>query len=59
NSKESVNRGEVEERSMKLKRKFKTMKGYEGGERVMFEFIFRDVSESEIWDKVKVIYNAI
>ncbi|GJZ61344.1 zf-CCHC domain-containing protein [Tanacetum coccineum] len=54
NSEESVNRGEVEESSKKLKRKFKTMKGYEGGERVMFEFIFRDISKSEIWDKVKV-----
>ncbi|GKA70179.1 hypothetical protein Tco_0776243 [Tanacetum coccineum] len=53
NSEESVNKGEMGESSKKLKRKFETMKGYEGDERVMFEFILRDFAESEIWDKVK------
>nr|GEY65292.1 hypothetical protein [Tanacetum cinerariifolium] len=53
NSEESVNEGEIGESSKKLKKKFKTMKGYEGDERVMFEFILRDFMESEIWDKVK------
>ncbi|GJT76064.1 hypothetical protein Tco_1042789 [Tanacetum coccineum] len=33
NSKESVNEGEMGESSRKLKRKFETMKGYEGDER--------------------------
>ncbi|GJV50285.1 hypothetical protein Tco_1440497 [Tanacetum coccineum] len=37
----------------KLKMKFETMKGYEGDERIMFEFILRNFTESEIWDKVK------
>ncbi|GKA09891.1 hypothetical protein Tco_0689324 [Tanacetum coccineum] len=53
NSNESVNEGEMGEISKKLKRKFETMKGYEGDERVMFEFILRDFAKSEIWDKVK------
>ncbi|GJR83831.1 hypothetical protein Tco_0154616 [Tanacetum coccineum] len=30
------------------------MKGYKGEERVMFEFILKDIAESEIWNKVKV-----
>nr|GEZ29270.1 hypothetical protein [Tanacetum cinerariifolium] len=37
----------------KLKRKFKTMKGYEGDERIMFEFILRGFAKSKNWDKVK------
>ncbi|GJU44771.1 hypothetical protein Tco_1202037 [Tanacetum coccineum] len=37
----------------KLKRKFETMKGYKGDERIMFEFILRGFAESEMWDKVK------
>ncbi|GKD53270.1 hypothetical protein Tco_1286657 [Tanacetum coccineum] len=42
------------ENSKKSKRKFETMKGYEGAERIMFEFILRGFAESEIWDKVNV-----
>ncbi|GJR55683.1 hypothetical protein Tco_1406204 [Tanacetum coccineum] len=53
NSKGSVNKGEIEGSSKKLKRKFKTMKGYEGDERIMFEFILKGFTESEIWDEVK------
>ncbi|GJX49810.1 reverse transcriptase domain-containing protein [Tanacetum coccineum] len=41
------------ESSRKFKRKFETLKGYKGDERVMFEFIVRYFAESEIWDKVK------
>ncbi|GKE91402.1 hypothetical protein Tco_1572497 [Tanacetum coccineum] len=36
-----MNKGEIEESSKKSKRKFETIKGYEGDERIMFEFIFR------------------
>ncbi|GJS06212.1 hypothetical protein Tco_0363008 [Tanacetum coccineum] len=50
---ESVNEGEMEESSKKLKRIFETMKRYECDERIMFEFILRDFVESEIYDKVK------
>ncbi|GKD28144.1 hypothetical protein Tco_1234358 [Tanacetum coccineum] len=53
NSNGSMNKGKVGESSKKLKRKFKTMKGYEGDERIMFEFILRGFAESEICDKVK------
>ncbi|GJS18294.1 hypothetical protein Tco_0201531 [Tanacetum coccineum] len=53
NSKGSVNKGEMGERSKKLKRKFEMMKGYEGDERKMFEFILRGFAKSKIWDKVK------
>nr|GEV16157.1 hypothetical protein [Tanacetum cinerariifolium] len=52
NSKESVNKEEMEESSKQLNRKFKTMKGYEGDERVTFKFILRGFAKSEIWDKV-------
>ncbi|GKB33813.1 hypothetical protein Tco_0873214 [Tanacetum coccineum] len=41
------------ENSKKLKRKFETIKGYEGDERITFEFILRGFVESENWDKVK------
>ncbi|GJY15502.1 retrovirus-related pol polyprotein from transposon TNT 1-94 [Tanacetum coccineum] len=54
NTKGSVNKGETGESSKKSKRKFETMKGYEGDERIMFEFILRGFTESDIWDKVKV-----
>ncbi|GKG26325.1 hypothetical protein Tco_0399471 [Tanacetum coccineum] len=37
----------------KLKRKFEIMKGYEGDERIMFEFILNGFAKSDIWDKVK------
>nr|GEX46227.1 retrovirus-related Pol polyprotein from transposon TNT 1-94 [Tanacetum cinerariifolium] len=47
--KENV-KGEMGENSKKLKRKFETIKGYEGDE---FKFILRGFVESEIWDKVK------
>nr|GFA03218.1 hypothetical protein [Tanacetum cinerariifolium] len=53
NSKGSVNQGEIGESSKKLKRKFKTMKGYEDDERLMFKFILNGFLKSEIWDKVK------
>ncbi|GKC34152.1 hypothetical protein Tco_1046536 [Tanacetum coccineum] len=53
NSEGSMNKGKVGESSKKLKRKFKTMKGYEDDERIMFEFILRGFTESEICDKVK------
>ncbi|GJW38961.1 hypothetical protein Tco_0064806 [Tanacetum coccineum] len=53
NSKESVNKGEMGESLKKLKRKFETTKGYEGDERIMFEFILRGFVESKIWDEVK------
>ncbi|GJR96572.1 hypothetical protein Tco_0268746 [Tanacetum coccineum] len=53
NSEESINEEEMGESSKKLKRKFETMKGYEGDERVVFNFILRDFPESEIWDQVK------
>ncbi|GJZ98119.1 reverse transcriptase domain, reverse transcriptase zinc-binding domain protein [Tanacetum coccineum] len=53
NSEEPVNKGEMGESSKKLKRKYETMKGFKGDERVMFEFILRDFGEREIWDKVK------
>ncbi|GKB18674.1 hypothetical protein Tco_0852597 [Tanacetum coccineum] len=43
----------MRESSKNLKRKIETMKGYEGDERIMFEFILRDFAESEIRDKVK------
>ncbi|GJR59938.1 hypothetical protein Tco_1502100 [Tanacetum coccineum] len=43
----------MRESSKKLKRKFETMKGYEGDERIMFKFILRGFAKSEIWDKVK------
>ncbi|GKG06732.1 hypothetical protein Tco_0329701 [Tanacetum coccineum] len=52
-SKGSVNKGEMGESSKKLKRKFETMKGYEGDEKIMFEFILKGFAESEIWDKFK------
>nr|GEW24093.1 hypothetical protein [Tanacetum cinerariifolium] len=52
NSEGFVNKGEIEESSKKSKRKFKTMKGYEGDEQIMFEFILRGFAESEIWDKM-------
>ncbi|GJU75696.1 hypothetical protein Tco_1272766 [Tanacetum coccineum] len=48
NSEESTNEGEMRESSKMLKRTFETMKGYEGDERVMFEFTLRDFAESEI-----------
>ncbi|GJU33121.1 hypothetical protein Tco_1176710 [Tanacetum coccineum] len=51
NSEGSVNKGETGESSKKLKRKLETIKGYEGDERIMFEFILRGFTESEIWDK--------
>ncbi|GJT36504.1 hypothetical protein Tco_0926923 [Tanacetum coccineum] len=41
NSEGSVNKGEMGESSKKSKRKFETIKGYEGDERIMFEFILR------------------
>ncbi|GJV71882.1 retrovirus-related pol polyprotein from transposon TNT 1-94 [Tanacetum coccineum] len=53
NSEESVNQGEIGESSKKLKRKFGTMKGYEGDERIMFEFILKGVAKSKIWDNIK------
>ncbi|GKA90115.1 hypothetical protein Tco_0811927 [Tanacetum coccineum] len=53
NSEGSVNKGEVEESSKKLKRKFEKIKGNEGDERIMFEFILRGFAKSKIWDKVK------
>ncbi|GKD74755.1 hypothetical protein Tco_1333037 [Tanacetum coccineum] len=53
NSEESGNKEEMGESSKKLKRKFETMKVYEGDERVMFEFILRDFAKSEIWDNIK------
>ncbi|GJZ64199.1 hypothetical protein Tco_0620620 [Tanacetum coccineum] len=53
NLEEFLNKGEMRESSKKLKMKFETMKGYEGDERVMFEFIPRDFTKSEMWDKVK------
>nr|GEW85138.1 hypothetical protein [Tanacetum cinerariifolium] len=37
----------MRESSKKLKRKFETMKGYEGDKRVMFEFILGDFMEKE------------
>ncbi|GJR85223.1 hypothetical protein Tco_0209234 [Tanacetum coccineum] len=49
----SINKGEIGESSKKLKKKFETMKGYEGDERIMFEFILRGFVESEIRDKTK------
>ncbi|GJU25134.1 hypothetical protein Tco_1163755 [Tanacetum coccineum] len=49
----SVNQGEIGESSEKLKRKFETMKGYEGDERIIFEFILNGFAKCEIWDKVK------
>ncbi|GJZ75966.1 hypothetical protein Tco_0640431 [Tanacetum coccineum] len=45
NSEDFVNKGEIGESSKKLKRKFKTMKGYESDESVMFEFILRGFAE--------------
>ncbi|GKC69326.1 hypothetical protein Tco_1115209 [Tanacetum coccineum] len=39
NSEESMNKGEMEESSKKLKRKFKTIKGYEGDERMLLDII--------------------
>nr|GEZ01662.1 hypothetical protein [Tanacetum cinerariifolium] len=53
NLKGFVNKGEMGKISKKLKRKFETMKGYEGDERMMFEFILRRFAKSEIWDKIK------
>nr|GEV17049.1 hypothetical protein [Tanacetum cinerariifolium] len=53
NSESFVNKGEIRKSSKKLKRKFETMKGCEGDERIMFEFILKGFAESEIWDKVK------
>ncbi|GJR80374.1 hypothetical protein Tco_0151159 [Tanacetum coccineum] len=53
NSEGSMNKEEIGENSKKSKRKFETMKGYEGDERIMFEFILRGFVESEIWDKIK------
>nr|GEU73575.1 hypothetical protein [Tanacetum cinerariifolium] len=53
NSKGSVNKGEIEESLKILKRKFETMKGYEGDERIMFKFILRGFAKSKIWDKIK------
>ncbi|GKD97860.1 hypothetical protein Tco_1381757 [Tanacetum coccineum] len=53
NSEGFVNSREMGESSKKSKRKFETMKGYEGDERIMFEFILRGFVESEIWDKIK------
>ncbi|GJV19242.1 hypothetical protein Tco_1368262 [Tanacetum coccineum] len=53
NLKGSVNKGEMGESSKKSKGKFETMKGYEGDERIMFEFILRGFEESKIWDKIK------
>ncbi|GJV63010.1 hypothetical protein Tco_1473838 [Tanacetum coccineum] len=47
NSEGSVNKREMEESSKKLKRKFKTMKGYECDERIMFEFILKGFTEIE------------
>ncbi|GJY25884.1 retrovirus-related pol polyprotein from transposon TNT 1-94 [Tanacetum coccineum] len=47
----SINKGEMGESSKK--RKLETMKGYDGDERIMFEFILRGFAESEIWDKIK------
>ncbi|GKE38800.1 hypothetical protein Tco_1462205, partial [Tanacetum coccineum] len=52
NSEGSVNKGEMGESSKKLKRKFETMKGYEGDERIIFEFILRGYTESEVWDEI-------
>ncbi|GJU64807.1 hypothetical protein Tco_1246642 [Tanacetum coccineum] len=51
NSKGSVNQGEIGESSKKFKRKFETMKGYEGDERIMFKFILNGFAKSDIWDK--------
>ncbi|GJT51780.1 hypothetical protein Tco_0977937 [Tanacetum coccineum] len=53
NSEGSINKGEIGESSKKLKRKFEKIKGYEGDERILFEFILRGFAESKIWDKVK------
>ncbi|GJQ91845.1 hypothetical protein Tco_0002984 [Tanacetum coccineum] len=41
------------ESSKKSKRKFETMKGYEGDEMIMFEFILRGFAKSKIWEKIK------
>ncbi|GKB17475.1 hypothetical protein Tco_0851398 [Tanacetum coccineum] len=48
-----MNIEEMGEISRKLKRKFETMKGYEGDKRAMLEFILRDFAKNQIWDKVK------
>nr|GEY15474.1 hypothetical protein [Tanacetum cinerariifolium] len=53
NSKGSVNKGVMRENSKKLKGKFETMKGNEGDERIMFEFILKGFVKSKVWDKVK------
>nr|GFB36407.1 hypothetical protein [Tanacetum cinerariifolium]GFC12301.1 hypothetical protein [Tanacetum cinerariifolium] len=53
NSKGSVNKGEIGESSKNSKRKFETMKGYEGNERIIFEFILRGFTKSKIWNKIK------
>ncbi|GJZ70601.1 hypothetical protein Tco_0634452 [Tanacetum coccineum] len=52
NSEGSVNKREMGKSLKKLKRKFETMKGYEGDKRIMFEFILKGFAESDIWDKV-------
>nr|GEU79660.1 reverse transcriptase domain-containing protein [Tanacetum cinerariifolium] len=48
NSEGSANKGEMKESSKKLKRKIKTMKGYEGDERIMFEFILRGFTKKDV-----------
>nr|GEY21249.1 hypothetical protein [Tanacetum cinerariifolium] len=53
NSEGSMNKEEMKESSKKLKRKFKTLKGYEGVERIMLKFILKGFTKSKIWDKVK------
>ncbi|GJZ41681.1 DUF4219 domain-containing protein [Tanacetum coccineum] len=53
NSEESANKGGIGESLKKLKRKFETIKGYEGDEIIMFEFVLKGFAESKIWDKIK------
>ncbi|GJW90141.1 hypothetical protein Tco_0167694 [Tanacetum coccineum] len=44
---------EEEEEEKKGQDKIEELKGYEGDERIMFEFILKGFVESEIWDEVK------
>ncbi|GJX66020.1 phospholipase-like protein [Tanacetum coccineum] len=55
NSEGSMNKGEMGESSKKSKRKFKTMKEYEGDERIMFEFILRGFMEKQMPNQKNVL----
>ncbi|GJW27753.1 retrovirus-related pol polyprotein from transposon TNT 1-94, partial [Tanacetum coccineum] len=55
--KRSIDKGEMGESSKKSK--LESMKGYEGDERIMFEFILRGFAESETWDKIKELLSPM